>query len=145
MTVKNNTDAALGYAILRLTLGLDCIFHSASRWPHIGHFVQQTVDQFAATPLPSWSVRCYSLAIIIWEPVVGLLLLFGFRTRAALVAGGLLIASLVFGTALRGDFSVLSEQLVYALLFFVLLLCRQGYDLWSVDHIIAQRFEGAKA
>ncbi len=56
--------------------------------------------------------------------MVGLLLLIGFRTRDALVAGGLLIASLVFGTALRGDFPVLSEQLVYALLFFVLLLFR---------------------
>ncbi len=145
MTTKGNTDAALGYGILRLTLGLDCIFHSASRWPHVGQFVQQTVNQFAATPLPSWSVRWFSLAILIWEPIVELLLLIGFRTRPALVAGGLLIASLVFGTALRGDFPVLSEQLVYALLFFVLLLFRQGYDLWSVDHIIAQRFEGAKA
>ncbi len=145
MTVRGNTDTALGYAILRLTLGLDCIFHSASRWPHIGHFVQQTVDQFAATPLPSWSVRWFSLAILIWEPIVGLLLLIGFRTRPALVAGGLLIASLVFGTALRGDFPVLSEQLVYALLFFVLLLFRQEYDRWSVDHIISQRFGGANA
>ena len=142
---KGNADAALGYGILRLTLGLDSVFHSASRWPHVGQFIQQMVGQFAATPLPSWSVRWYSVAIIIWEPVVGLLLLIGYRTRAALVAGGLLIASLVFGTALRGDFSVLSEQLVYALIFFVLLIYRQENDRWSVDHVITRRFEGAKA
>ena len=93
--VKSNTDAALGYAILRVTLGLDYIFHSASRWPHVGQFVEKTVGQFAPTPLPSWSLRWYSLAILVWEPVVEVLIFIGFRTRDALIAGGLLIATLV--------------------------------------------------
>ena len=86
----------------------------------------------------------YSVVIVIWEPVVGMLLLIGFRTRDALIGGGLLIASLVIGTALRGDFSVLSEQLPYALIFFVLLLFRQGNNRWSVDHLIARQSQGEK-
>ena len=136
--VRSNTDAASGYAILRVTLGLDCLFHSASRWPHVRQFVEKTVGQFAATPLPSWSVHWYSLAILVWEPLVGLLLFIGFRTRDALIAGGLLIATLVFGTALRGDFSVLSEQLIYALIFFVLLHYREESNRWSIDYVTAQ-------
>ena len=142
---NRNVDAAFGYGVLRLTLGLDYLFHSASRWPHIRPFVEKTVGQFAATPLPSWSVRSYSFAILIWEPLVGLLLVVGFRTRDALIAGGLLIATLVFGTALRGDFTILSEQLIYALIFFALLLYRQEHDRWSVDRILARQSRGATA
>jgi thiosulfate dehydrogenase [quinone] large subunit len=138
-------DATLGYAILRLTLGLDCIFHSASRWAHVGQFAQKLEGQFSGTPLPSWSVRWFATAITVWEPIVGLLLLIGFRTRDALVAGGLLIAALVFGSALLGDFTALAEQLIYAVVFFILLLFRPKLDRWSVDHFIMQRSQGANA
>jgi uncharacterized membrane protein YphA (DoxX/SURF4 family) len=106
---------------------------------------RQSGESFAGIPLPSWSVRGFAIAITVWEPIVGGLLLCGFRTRDALVAGGLLIAALVFGTAVRGDFTVLTEQLVYALIFFVLLLYRRENDRWSVDQFIAQRSIGAKA
>lgn len=138
-------DATLGYAILRLTLGLDCFFHSATRWAHVGQFAQKLEGQFSGTPLPSWSVRWFATAITVWEPIVGILLLIGFRTRDALVAGGLLIAALVFGSALLGDFTALAEQLIYALVFFVLLLFRQKHDRWSVDHFIVQRSKGTSA
>ena len=141
---SGSLDAALGYCILRLTLGLDCFFHSATRWAHVGQFAQKIESQFSGTPLPAWSVRWFATAITVWEPIVGLLLLIGLRTREALVAGGLLIAALVFGTALRGDFTVLTEQLIYALVFFVLLLFRPKHDRWSVDHFIRRRSQGAK-
>ena len=138
-------DAALDYAILRLTLGLDCFLHSATRWAHVRQFAQKLGSQLPGTPLPYWSVRWFATAITIWEPIVGILLLIGFRTRDALVAGGLLIAALMFGTALLGDFIVLADELIYALVFFVLLLFRQKHDRWSVDHFIMQRSRGAKA
>jgi thiosulfate dehydrogenase (quinone) large subunit len=142
---SSNPDAALAYGVLRLTVGLDCLFHSSTRWSHISLFADKVVSQFAGTPLPSWSVRVFANEITVWEPIVGGLLLCGFRTRDALVAGGLLIAALVFGTAVRGDFTVLTEQLVYALIFFVLLLYRRENDRWSVDQFIARRSIGAKA
>ena len=142
---SSGLDAALGYAILRLTLGLDCLFHSATRWAHIGEFAQKLAGQFPGTLLPSWSVRWFATAIPAWEPIVGVLLLIGFCTRYALVAGGLLIAALVFGSALLGDFTALAEQLIYAVIFFILLLFREKLDRWSVDHIIMQRSHGANA
>ena len=120
----SNLDANLGYALLRLTLGLNFLFHSFSRWHDGGKFVEGVVNNFAHTPLPASSVRAFTTIIPYWEPAVGLLLVLGLWTRWALAAGALLIALLTFGTALRGEYPVLSEQLVYALVFFVLLLFR---------------------
>ncbi len=52
----NHFDAELGFSLLRLTLGLDFNFHSYDWWRTLGPFVEGTVQAFAHTPLPSWSV-----------------------------------------------------------------------------------------
>ena len=129
----SNLDAALGYALLRLTLGLNFLFHSFSRWHDGGKFVEGVIVGFAHTPLPTWSVRVFATVIPYWEPAVGLLLVLGLCTRWALAAGALLIALLTLGTALRAEYPVLSEQLVYALVFFVLMLFRTWHDRFGVD------------
>jgi thiosulfate dehydrogenase [quinone] large subunit len=129
----SNVDAALGYGLLRLTMGLNFLVHSFGRWRNMVNFVEGIVAAFAHTPLPVWSVRAFALVIPLWEPVVGVLLVLGLWTRWALVAGALLIAALVFGTSLRGDYTVLSEQLIYALIFFVLLLFRARHDCFGLD------------
>ena len=126
-------DAAIGYGLLRLTLGLNFLCHSYQRWRGLGHFVESVVADFAHTPLPAWSVRAFATTIPFWEPAVGLLLVLGLWTRAGLAAGALLIAALTFGTALRGEHNVLSEQLIYALIFFVLLLFRVPHDRFGLD------------
>ena len=142
---SSGLDSALGYAILRLALGLDCFFHSVTRWAHVRQFAQKLEGQFSGTPLPSWIVRWFATAVTVWEPIVGILLLIGVRTRDAVVAGGLLIAALVFGSALLGNFTALAEQLIYAVIFFILLLFRGKLDQWSVDHFIMQSSQGANA
>jgi thiosulfate dehydrogenase [quinone] large subunit len=114
-------------------MGVNFVFHSYTRWLDLQHFVTQTVTQFAATPLPAWSVRVVAFAIPFWEPVVGVLLVLGLWTRAALVAGAALIAVIVLGTALRADYPVVTQQLIYALYFFVLLLFRARLDRFGVD------------
>ncbi len=143
-TRAGSSDGALAYVLFRLTLGTDFLFHSATRWAHIGQFADKTVVEFASTPLPPWSVRWYAIVITVLEPIIGLLLVLGFRTREALIAGALLITTLVFGTALRGDFTVLSKQLIYSLLFFLLLLYREAFDRWSVDRLRERKLDGAK-
>ena len=126
-------DLALGYALLRLTLGLNFFFHSYGRWLDLGKFVGTVTGEFAHLPLPGWSVRAFAYAIPFWEPAVGALLVLGLWTRWALAAGALLIALLTFGTALRGEYPVLGDQLIYALTFFVLLAYRARGDLFGVD------------
>ena len=133
LAAEANTDAALGYVLLRLTLGLNLLFHSFQRWHDLGKFVDDVVHQFEQTPLPAWSVRAFATTILFWEPAVGLLLVLGLWTRVGLTAGSLLIALLTLGTALRGEHTVLSEQLIYALVFFVLLLFRARHDRFGLD------------
>lgn len=129
----NHLDAELGFSVLRLTLGLNFAFHSYDRWRALAPFVEGTVQAFVHTPLPSWSVKAFAYTIPFLEPAVGLLLVLGLWTRYALLGGGLLIAAFVFGTALRGDHTVLSEQLIYAGIFFLLFLFRARYDRFGID------------
>jgi thiosulfate dehydrogenase (quinone) large subunit len=144
VNTRENLDAALGYALLRLTMGLDLLFHSYTRWLDLDHFVTQTVSQFAAMPLPEWAVRTVALAIPIWEPIVGILLVIGLWTRAALLGGAVLIAVLVIGTAMRANYAVLSEQLIYALYFFVLFLFRHRFDWFGIDGFRHRRGGGQR-
>ena len=69
----SDLDAALGYGLLWLTLGLDFLFHSYSRWRDGGKFAEGVVGDFAHTPLPVWSMCAFATVIPHWEPVVGLL------------------------------------------------------------------------
>jgi len=48
-------------------------------------------------------------------------MIFGLLTRWALTLGGLLIAVLIFGTALRSDWSTAGVQMVYAIKYYSLL------------------------
>ena len=86
-------DRRLAYLLLRLTLGINILFHGAVRLPVLDAFAEGTVQPFL-------------------ETAIGLLLIVGLWTRWALVAGALLIAALVFGTALRSDWETLSIQMI---------------------------------
>ena len=97
-------DRRLAYLLLRLTLGLNILLHGAVRLPALGAFAEGMVRQLTDTPLPAVAVRLFGLVLPFLEAAIGLLLTIGLWTRRALVAGGLLVAALVFGTALRGIF-----------------------------------------
>lgn len=70
------------------------------------------------------------------ETLIGLLILVGFQTRTALVAGSLMIAALTFGTMLRQDFTVAWLLLAYAIAFFLLLAFR-SWNLISIDGMMS--------
>ena len=67
------------------------------------------------------------------ETALGLLLLLGLFTRFALIAGGLVMAALVFGTNLAQDWNVAGLQLIYCFLYYYLLAHRREMNLWSLD------------
>jgi thiosulfate dehydrogenase (quinone) large subunit len=125
-------DRRLAYLLLRLTLGINILLHGAVRLPVLSAFAEGTVRQFADTPLPAVAVRLFGLLLPFLETAIGLLLIVGLWTRGALVAGGLLIAALVFGTALRSDWETLSIQMLYALIYY-LLLAGRTYDYFALD------------
>jgi thiosulfate dehydrogenase [quinone] large subunit len=132
-------DLKLAYAILRVTLGVDMLMHGGVRiLGGINVFAAGMVQQFAQTPLPAPFVRAFGLTLPFIELTIGLLVLLGVATRWALAAGGLLMVPLVFGTSLRSDWNMVMLQMVYALIFYVL-LARRGDDAFTVGSLFGSR------
>ncbi len=128
-------DRKLAYLALRFTLGLSILMHGLVRLPHLTAFADATVKLFVATPLPAILVRLFALSLVFFETAIGLLLVLGLWTRAALLLGALAMASLIFGTALRSDWNILAIQLFYAFLYAALLATRE-YNSYSLDALI---------
>ena len=144
--MKHNVDNAgttldrrLAYTILRLTLGVNILLHGLVRLPQLASFADGLVQAFAKTLLPPQAVRLFAFILPFAETLVGLLLIPGLWTRLALVGGGLLIIALVFGTALRSDWDTLGIQMIYAAIYYLLLVSRT-YDRFSIDHLLQRNF-----
>ncbi len=88
------------------------------------------------TPLPAWAVRPYTLALPYLELLLGLLLLVGLRTRAALIASCLLLISLDTGLMfqLKHDAVELNTVILLATL---LALQWSPHDRFSLDALRA--------
>ena len=127
-------DRQLAYAILRLTLGVNLLVHGLVRLPQLASFAHSLVQAFAKTPLPPQLIRLFAFVLPFAETFVGLLLTLGLWTRLALVSGGLLTIALVFGTALRSDWDTLGIQMIYAAIYYLLLVGRIC-DRFSIDHL----------
>jgi thiosulfate dehydrogenase [quinone] large subunit len=134
-----SVDRSLAYALLRLVLGVNIAFHGISR---IGTgpatFAHTLLTLFARTPLPAWSVYAFGLCLPWAEALTGLLVIAGAASRVAYVLGLLQIAALTFGSALRQDWDSAGLQLIYALLYSILLAMR-CYNRYSVDGWFACR------
>ncbi len=130
---------ALGYLILRLSLGVDMLMHYVVRtWGISKDFVPVTEKMFVGNLLPMSWVHVFLTVLPYFEGLLGVLLLLGFLSRWALTAEGLLVTVLLFGTALRSDWTVVSHQMIYILFVFILLAVEQ-YDYFSVDALLARR------
>jgi thiosulfate dehydrogenase [quinone] large subunit len=128
------SDGSLAYGVFRFTFGLNIMMRGVVRIA-LGRaaFIGYMLTQFKDVPvMPPAFLVPFATVLPYVETVVGLLILIGFQTRAALVVGGLLIAGLTFGTMLRNDFTIAWLQLTYAIAFFLLLACR-SWNLISVD------------
>jgi thiosulfate dehydrogenase [quinone] large subunit len=128
---------ALAHGILRLTLGINICLHGVQRFPHLAGFAGGVIKQFTGI-LPAALVTPYAYALPFVEAIVGLLLIFGLAQRWALAVGALYMASLTFGTALRGEHEVLAEQLGYELVYFAL-LASLTWDRFSLDALLTRR------
>lgn len=136
------TDRALGYGLLRATLGVNICLHGVTRiGADINKFAQSLVAMFHATVLPPLLVSVFGYVLPWMEATVGLLVLLGFLTRYALTGGALLILMLTFGTALRQDWETAGVQLIYALVFCLLLVFRERNSL-SLDRLLARLASG---
>ena len=129
---ESAADGRIAYAILRFTLGINIALHGITRVVNgPGGFAEFLTKQFQDTPIPSFIVGAFGHTLPWVETAIGLLVLAGLATRFALIAGGLLMAALTFGTTLRQDFATAALQLTYSIAYFVLLSlrARNGFSL----------------
>jgi thiosulfate dehydrogenase (quinone) large subunit len=125
-------DLSTAYVILRVTMGLNMLFHGLPRIGHLAQFVDGVVKSFGKTPLPPMLIAPYAYAIPFVEIVLGILILAGAGLRYVLPLSAIYIMTLMVGTLFRADYLVVSEQLGYTLLF-VLLIAGRSYDRFSYD------------
>src|ERR1700691_1301746 len=138
-TGDNSLGRALGYFILRLSLGIDMLMHYVVRtWGISKYFVPVTEKMFEGNLLPMSWVHVFLTVLPYFEGVLGILLVFGLLSRWALTAEGRLVTVLMFGTALRSDWTVVSHQMIYIIFVFILLAVEQ-YNYFSVDSLLERR------
>jgi len=134
-----HTGRRLGHFLLRLSLGVDMLMHYIVREFGISKdFVPVTEKMFVGNLLPMWLVHDFLTVLPYFEALLGVLLLLGLWTRWTVTAEGLLVTVLLFGTALRSDWTVVSHQMIY-LLFVFILLALGKYNYYSLDTILASR------
>ena len=132
-------DKALAYALLRVMLGVNFSGHGLIRIVNgIGQFAATTAEHMAKSPLPHGFVLGFGYAIPIIELVLGLMLIVGFGTRAALVAGAVFMMALTVGVTSNQQWDVAGQQLLYSLVFFILLFYLEWNHL-SIDGRLSPR------
>ena len=131
-------EAALGYAILRLAIGMSMVIHGVVRLPKISAFVAQTLKMFAGTWLPPVAVAGFARVTPFVELAIGLSVLLGLATKWGLTLGGAWMVLLIFGSTLIEKYDIVGIQLVYSLVFFHLLL-HLRHNAISLDALISGR------
>jgi thiosulfate dehydrogenase [quinone] large subunit len=121
------------YALFRFALGVNFCGHGFVRIAHgIPTFAAATSSHLASSILPQGFVYLYACAIPVVEAVLGTLLVLGLFTRFALVAGALFMVTLTAGVTANQDWGTAGTQLLYSLVFFVLLFLAE-YDALGID------------
>ena len=129
---------AVGYSVLRLAIGTSMLIHGLGRLPKYSAFVEETVKQFAHSPLPVWAVTAFARITPPVETVIGVLVFLGFYTWLGLAAGGLWMVALIFGSTLIENYAVVGIQLLYSLIF-CYLLQHLDQNVLSVDSLLRHR------
>ena len=124
---------ALSYALLRIALGLNICLHGVVRWTlGLRNFAESLLPMFQKTLLPAWSIYSFGCVLPIVEALVGFCVLFGFQTKRALISGSVLMLVLMFGSTLRQDWPTVGIQLMYSLVYSILLAGTPG-NYYSID------------
>jgi thiosulfate dehydrogenase [quinone] large subunit len=129
------SDAVIAYTILRISFGINFMLHGVSRLlADHANFQAYVNHYFEHTPLmPKAALVAFAAVLPPVEATLGLLLVVGLATRFSLVAGGLTMTALVFGTNLAQDWNNAGLQLIYCFIFCYLLMHRGPLNTLSFD------------
>lgn len=120
--MKKLSNQQLAYLMFRLTMGLNFTMHGLVRvFGEFHQFPIEVVQRLEASFLPANIILPIAYVIPIVQLMIGLLLFFGARTRTAIVLGSLLMMGMMFGMTSAQEWTIVKQELFYALCFFFLL------------------------
>ena len=129
--INNSTSFLLG----RLAIATSLFGHGLVRLFKLSSFSAWMVHSFEKSILPNALVIPFSYALPFAEFLTGLLLLIGLFTRTALIAGAILMISLLFGTAMIENWESIPTQLIHVA-FFVVLLSNIQFNRFALDNLL---------
>ena len=120
------SDKEIAYGLLRIAFGINFLLHGLIRiYSGVGAFAAKTVEQMGKSPMPHGFVNAFAHAIPFIEVLLGLALIFGVLTRATLICGAVFMMALTIGVASNQEWNVAGQQLLYSVVFFLLLFLRE--------------------
>ncbi|HWV74904.1 MAG TPA: DoxX family membrane protein [Pseudosphingobacterium sp.] len=123
---------ALAYLFLRLSIGISFLGHGIVRLPKIPAFRNWMIDLFKTSLMPEVFTYLFASILPFVELLLGILLVIGWRTKEAYIIGSSVICALILGSCLIENWEAVAFQLIYALLFFIL-LCHMEYNKYGLD------------
>ncbi len=139
-TTLLDRDLPVAYLMVRLTMGFHMFAHGGVRLPILTEFASQTAGEFAPVRLiglpffPGWLVYPFALSVPVVEFLVGVLLILGFKTKLASIAGGVTLLLLMFGQVARANFGTAHLMWFYVMIF-ALLTGANFADRYSLDRM----------
>ncbi len=131
--MRKLADKPLAYALLRVAFGVNFAGHGFIRILNgVGAFAATTAEHMAKSPLPHGLNVGFGYAIPWIEALLGVALVLGLLTRAALIAGATFMMALTVGVTSNQQWDVAGQQLVYSIVFFLLLYLVE-YNELSLD------------
>ena len=129
----------LAYALLRIAFGVNFLGHGLFRLlSGTGAFAHGMAEHMTKSPLPMPLVLGFGYAIPVIELLLGLGLILGLLTRYSLILGALFMMALTLGVTSNQQWDVAGQQLLYSLIFFVLLFVAEHNSL-ALDTLLARR------
>jgi thiosulfate dehydrogenase [quinone] large subunit len=129
-------DKSLAYALLRIAFGVNFAGHGLIRiYNGVGTFAATTAEHLAKSPLPHGITFAFSYAIPFLEAILGLTLILGVFTRISLVSGAIFMMALTIGVTANQQWDIAGQQLLYSLIFFLLLYLIENNTL-AVDNYL---------
>jgi thiosulfate dehydrogenase [quinone] large subunit len=129
----------IAVALLRIALGINIFLHGCIRLGgNYQQFIDWTVSLFEHSPLPSFMVQGFAMAIPPLETLIGLLLILGIFTLPALISGTLIMTGLMAGMCIIQKWEIVGLQMLYILLY-VLLIFTVNFNKLSIDQLLLKR------
>ena len=129
------TEKEIAYGLLRIAFGVNFLGHGLFRiLSGVGAFAATTADHMTKSPLPHGFVVGFGYCIPWIELLLGLSLIAGLLTRLALVGGAMFMLALTTGVASNQQWDTAGQQLVYSVIFFILLFMVE-YNSLSLDGV----------